>query len=301
MSAAGAMVDAAATVGAAVADARRRLADAGVGEAALDARLLVQHVLNIEAAMVVGHPERQLGADDCKCLADLVARRCRREPLAYIIGRHEFWSLPLAVNAATLVPRPASETVVEAALEWATAQATSSAAPLTLLDLGTGSGCLLLALLSELPGTHGIGVDISPAAIDVARANAAALGLDDRVGFAVANWAEGLAGRFDIIVANPPYVPTDDRENLAPEILSYEPEGAVFAGADGLDAYRETIPHLDRLLASGGAAFLEIGAGQDQSVVGLVEDQDLQVIGIKEDLSGIPRCVAIAPQARTRD
>jgi release factor glutamine methyltransferase len=295
------MVDASATIGTAVADARRRLTDAGVGEAALDARLLVQHVLNIDAAMIVGHPERQLDADERKRLADLVTRRCRREPLAYIVGMHEFWSLPLAVNAATLVPRPASETVVEAALDWVTDQAIDRAAPLTLLDLGTGSGCLLLALLSELPGARGVGVDISPAAIDVARANATALGLDDRVGFVVADWAAGLGGRFDIIVANPPYVPTDDRETLAPEIVSYEPEGAVFAGADGLDAYRETIPHLDRLLASGGAAFLEIGAGQDQSVVELAEDQGLQVLGITKDLSGIPRCVAIAPQAQTRD
>ena len=295
MSATNAFADASDTIGTALAEARCRLADAGVGEAALDARLLVQHALNIEAAVIVGHPEQKLGADEGKRLADLVARRCRREPLAYIVGRREFWSLPLAVSAATLVPRPASEAVVEAALGWTT----DRTAPVALLDLGTGSGCLLLALLSELPAARGVGVDISPAAIDVARDNAASLGLGDRVGFVVADWGDGLAGQFDIIVVNPPYVPAEDRETLAPEVVAYEPEGAVFAGADGLDAYRKAIPHLDRLLAPGGAAFLEISAGQPESVIGLIEDHRLQVIEIKEDLSGIQRCVAVAPQAWT--
>jgi len=285
-----------ATIGEALAGARRRLADAGVESPALDARLLLQHALAIDAATVIGYPERRMDADEGERFDDLVARRCRREPLAYITGRREFWSLPFAVTADTLVPRPDSETLVEAVLD----RYADRGAPLSVLDLGTGTGCLLLAILSEYPIARGSGVDISAGAVAVARANADYLDLGDRAEFSLGNWAVGLSEFFDIVVANLPYVPANDRETLAPEVAEHEPEGAVFGGADGLDPFRLVIPDLSRLLAIGGVAFLEIGAGQLDAITALVQNNGLQIIEIKEDLSGHPRCVAVTTQAAAR-
>ncbi len=283
---------AAASVGAAVADARRRLAGAGVSEAALDARLLAAAALCVTPAEVFSHPERPLRDDDRRALDRLVARRAGREPLAHIVGHREFWSLSLAVTRDTLIPRPESETVVEAAL----AHVRDRDAPLSVLDLGTGSGCLLLALLSELPRARGVGVDISGAALGVALANADALGLGDRTRLVEGGW-DAVGGRYDLIVANPPYVADGDLDGLAPEVARFEPRRALAAGIDGLDAFRAVVPLLPRRLAAGGAAFLEVGAGQAEAVAAMARQQGMQVIEIKKDLSGLPRCVAVASVA----
>ena len=203
-----------------------------------------------------------------------MARRLRREPMAYILGEREFWSLPLRVSPAVLVPRPESETVVEAALE----SIADRAAPLRILDLGTGSGCLLLALLSELPHASGLGIDRSAAALAIARANAERLGLADRAAFREGDWGYGLAGPFDVIVSNPPYVARTDARNLAPEVFAFEPQEALFAGADGLDAYRALAPDCARLLAQDGVTCLEIGQGQGASVAAILRRHGLRLV-----------------------
>ncbi len=282
------------TVEAAFSAAARRLARAGIAGARLDARVLVGHALGTGGAAVPGRPRRGLTADERRRLAALVARRARREPLAHVVGSREFWSLPFAVTADVLVPRPDSETVVEAAL----GRVRDRDAPLTVLDLGTGSGCLVLALLSELPRGLGVGVDISAAALEVARRNARALGLEGRVRLVRGDWGAGLRGPFQVIVANPPYVPDGDLGALEPEVSAFEPRLALAGGADGLDGHRAVAPWLAGLLAPAGAVFLEIGAGQGPAVAEIVRRHGLQHVETMCDLAGIPRCLVAVPRTR---
>ncbi len=282
------------TVEAAFSAAARRLARAGIAGARLDARVLVGHALGTGGAAVLGRPRRGLTADERRRLAALVARRARREPLAHVVGSREFWSLPFAVTADVLVPRPDSETVVEAAL----GRVRDRDAPLTVLDLGTGSGCLVLALLSELPRGLGVGVDISAAALEVARRNARALGLEGRVRLVRGDWGAGLRGPFQVIVANPPYVPDGDLGALEPEVSAFEPRLALAGGADGLDGHRAVAPWLAGLLAPGGAVFLEIGAGQAPAVAEILRRHGLQHVETMCDLAGIPRCLVAVPRTR---
>ncbi len=282
------------TVGAAFSSASRRLARAGIAEARLDARVLIGHALGAGGAAVLGRPRRGLTADERRRLAALVARRARREPLAHVVGSREFWSLPFAVTADVLVPRPDSETVVEAALGWVGDRNT----PLSVLDMGTGSGCLLLALLSELPRALGVGVDISAAALKVARGNAGALGLAGRARFVRDDWGEGLRHRFHVILANPPYIPDGDLCALEPEVSAFEPRLALAGGADGLDGHRAVASRLAGLLAPGGAVFLEIGAGQGPAVAAILRRHGLQHVETKRDLAGIPRCLVAVSRTR---
>jgi release factor glutamine methyltransferase len=207
--------------------------------------------------------------------------------MAYILGEKEFWSLPLAVAPGVLVPRPETETVVEAAL----GQIRDRTAPLRVLDLGTGSGCLLLALLSELPNASGIGIDASVTAHSVAEANAQRLGLAERARFVVADWGRELSGPFETIVSNPPYVREGDWAGLQPEIRDFESRAALLAGADGLDAYRALAPDCLRLLARDGTLALEIGQGQGDAVTAILAAHGLQVVERRADLSGIERCL----------
>jgi release factor glutamine methyltransferase len=271
---------------------RRDLAAAGVDAPALDARLLVGRAVGDGPGAVTGYPERVLTPDQHRCLADFVARRAAREPLARILGRREFWSLSLAVSTDTLVPRPDSETLIQAAVD----RFPERHAPRSVLDLGTGSGCLLLALLSEFPGARGLGVDISPSALDVARRNARDLGLDGRARFIAGDWGGALAGRFDLVVANPPYIADGDIPGLAPEVTRFEPRRALSGGPDGLRAYRAIAPQLAGLMGREGTVFLEIGLGQVPAVTGILQDNGLKVIDIKDDLAAIPRCIV----ARTK-
>lgn len=275
--------------GAALAAATARLRAAGIESAAGDARLLLAHALGVDAAAIVGRPERVLDAAAAARFDALVARRARHEPVAYLLGRREFWSLDLAVSPATLIPRPDSETVVEAVL----AQLSDRAAALAVLDLGTGSGCLLLALLSELPAAHGVGVDADPDALAVAAANARRLGLGARARFRRGDWAAGIDDQYDVVVANPPYIPRRDIDGLAPDVARFEPRRALDGGDDGLDAYRAIVPALPRLVAPGGIAALEVGEGQAEAVTALLAGADFLTLGTRCDLSGHPRCVIV--------
>jgi release factor glutamine methyltransferase len=272
-----------AVLGQAVADLRA----AGVETARLDARLLLAAALGATPAQVLAYPERRIGPSESARFAALLARRRAREPVSRILGRREFWSLDLAIGPATLDPRPDSETLVEALL----ARLGDPGAPRALLDLGTGSGCLLLALLSELSGASGLGVDLDPAALAVARENAVSLGLAGRARFLAGDWGAALAGPWDAVVCNPPYVESAALERLTPEVAGFDPRAALDGGADGLDAYRALAPDLVRLLAPGGLAALEVGAGQAEDVEALLARAGLRPLGRVADLSGVVRCL----------
>lgn len=253
------------------------------GETArLDAQLLLAHLLGVtrEVLLLGGLG----GRVDAGLWAALVERRVSGEPVAYIVGEREFWSMPLRVSPDVLVPRPDSETLVEAALEMEPCAA--------VLDLGTGSGALLLAVLSEWPRAWGLGVDRSEAAVNVARGNAAALGLGGRAAFLVGDWAESLNARFGLVLCNPPYV----ADGEAAEAGRYEPRGALYAGADGLDAYRRLIPALPRLLAPGGAAVIEIGWDQADNVGKMAAGAGFAPV-LRRDIAGRGRAFTLR-QAR---
>jgi release factor glutamine methyltransferase len=269
------------------------LTQGGVGDARRDVRLLLGHALGVGVEAVFGHPERTLSKDEAQRFRALIERRSAREPVSRIVGMREFWSLPLHIGAGVFDPRPESETVIEAALAGMAAHT----APPRLLDLGTGSGALLLALLSERSDAIGIGVDISKAAVGAARANAARLGLAARARFIVGNWGDGIIGPFDVIVSNPPYIVRDDIPGLAPEVARFDPPAALCGGADGLDAYRTLAPQIAHLLAPNGLVAIEIGAGQAASVAAIYRQTGLTHGGEHRDLSGITRCLTFSPIA----
>jgi release factor glutamine methyltransferase len=262
------------------------LRSAGIERPRLEARLLLAHALGVTPEALVREPEAIL---DARVYERLVQRRAAREPLAHVLGEREFWSLRFAVSSATLIPRPETETLVEAALE---AHPDRSRVR-TVLDLGTGTGCLLLATLSEFGGAFGVGVDLAPAALALASRNAQTLGLADRAAFLCADWAAPLAGPFDLILSNPPYVATSAIEGLAPEVASFEPRRALDGGMDGLDAYRRIIPTLPRLLKPRGVAVLELGIGQAEQVSDLARRAGLAT-SVRPDLAGIPRALVVS-------
>jgi len=262
--------------------AARALRDMGVEDARREARLLLEHCAGSKAG-----DGRPLPPDVITELDGLIERRRNREPVSQILGQWEFWSLPFYVTSATLTPRPDSETLVQAALDLLP----DRRAPLRLLDLGTGSGCLLLALLHELPAALGLGIDRSPEALAVAQRNAAALGLADRARFALGDWAEGLSGSFDLIVSNPPYIPRDEIPGLMPEVSRHEPGIALDGGSDGLDCYRQLAPQIAARLARGGWALLEVGQGQADSAAAILTADGLEPAGVRADLAGRKRCV----------
>lgn len=267
---------------AALADATERLRAAGVPQPAREARLLLAHAQGRDG----GQPD--LDADVPKAFADVLARRAAREPMALITGRQGFWTLDLLVSRATLIPRPETETLIEALL----LAVPDRRAALRVLDLGTGTGALLLAALSEYPTAFGVGLERNAAAAALARRNAARCGLADRAVFAAGDWAACLAGqRFDAVLANPPYIRDADIPTLMPEVTEHEPALALAGGADGLDAYRAIIPDLQRLLRPGGVAVLEVGQGQAADVAGLGAASGLGLAGIHADLAGIGRAV----------
>lgn len=248
----------------------------------LDAELLLAHALGVDRSAMLLDPARFEVPDH---FTYLVARRMNHEPVAYILGYREFWSLRIEVGPGVLIPRPDSETLIEAAVDHFRA-----APPRTILDLGTGPGTLLLAALSEFPGARGLGVDVSPDAMMYARDNAEDLGMADRVTLHQGNWGEGVEGVFDLILCNPPYIA--DSEHLMPDVTKHEPAGALFAGPDGLDDYRRIIPDLGRLLAPGGAAILEIGHSQHILVKELAEAAGFGV-ACRRDLGGRDRALLL--------
>jgi release factor glutamine methyltransferase len=264
------------TVRAAITVAARQLAH---DTARLDAELLMAHLLRVErSALLLKHLDDPL---DMAVFDALIARRAAGEPVAYITGTREFWSLPFRVTPDVLIPRPDSETLVEAALERA------PVAP-RVLDLGTGSGALLLAVLFERPAGWGVGVDASEAAARVAKGNAEALGLDGCASFVAADWDTALNARFDVILANPPYIATG--EALPHDVAGFEPHSALYAGDDGLDDYRRIVPRLPHLLSPAGAAHLEIGHTQSDVLTALANAAGL-VATLRRDLAGKPRCL----------
>ena len=266
----------------------------GLDTPELDARLLVAHALGLDHAALAGQGERTLAAEEADVLAALAARRLAREPIARILGVKEFWGLALRLNAATLVPRPETETVVEAAL--AAVDCDRGVCALRVADLGTGSGALLLALLTELPAAHGIGTDVSLAALGCARANARALGLCQRASFIACDYGAALKGPFDLIVSNPPYVVRDDIAMLAPEVRDFDPHGALDGGADGLSAYRAIAADARRLLSRDGILVLELGAGQLGAVTALLTAAGLTAAGPPQhDLAGVARALLLRP------
>jgi release factor glutamine methyltransferase len=218
----------------------------------------------------------------------VVSRRVSHEPFAYIAGEREFWSLPFRVSPATLIPRPDTETVVEMALEYFHSHRNFSP---RILDLGCGSGCILLALLSELPEATGVGVDISEDACRIAEDNSATLGLAGRALFRVGNWVEGIHESFDLIVSNPPYIPEAELVALEPDVALFEPHMALNGGSDGLAAYRTLVKTAPALLTGTGALVFEIGAGQSNVVADLLRGVGLNIVDVRADLGGIPRCV----------
>jgi release factor glutamine methyltransferase len=281
------------TVAEALDEAAAMLRSAGVDRPRLDARLLLAHALGIAPEHVIGGPDRRVDPVDRERFRALTARRARRESVARLTGVREFWSLPFRVTADTLEPRPDSETVVEAALAALDAAEVPRDRSLAILDLGTGTGCLLLALLRELPAARGLGVDISPAACAVARANAGSLGLAGRARFCAGDWGRGLGGRFDLIVANPPYIPDDAIDGLQPEVARYEPRSALAGGPDGLACHRALAPQLHRLLADGGMALVEFGAGQGRPVGQILAAAGFTCVAVRCDLAGLERCIVV--------
>lgn len=268
------------------------LALAGVSESPrLDAELLMAHALGATRSdLLLRHMADPVPA----AFAALAVRRLAHEPVAYILGRQEFYGLDLAVSPAVLIPRGDSETLIEAARS-----VLDGRPPTRILDLGTGSGALLLAALSAWPRAHGTGIDRSDAALAVAASNAGALGMAERASFARADWTQagwaGDLGRFDLILANPPYV--EDHAELAPQVRAHEPAGALFAGPDGLDDYRVLIPQLPGLLAENGLALVEIGHTQGDAVSSLAEAAGMTA-RLHRDLGNRPRALELAIQRK---
>ena len=269
-----------------------------IESAELDARLLLGHALGLDLTGLISAAQRRLTPDESARLEAFADRRLAGEPVARIIGEKEFWGLPLQLSSATLVPRPDTETVVELALELLRAGGDLHR-PLRIADLGTGTGAILLALLSELPAAQGFGTDISESALQTAAANAARTGLSGRAAFLACDYASGLSGAFDLIVSNPPYIRSADIAALAREVRDHDPVAALDGGADGLDAYRALIPQAAGLLAPGGLLIVEAGAGQSGHIQALMTAAGLMAgTAPRADLAGIPRAVAGHKMAR---
>jgi release factor glutamine methyltransferase len=262
-----------------------RLAAAGKENPWREARLLLAHATGLSDEVLIGYPERTVGS--CDEFAALIDRRAAHEPISHILGRREFWSLDFEVTADTLDPRPDSETIVEAALDCFQ----NKSQKLRILDLGTGTGCLLAALLVEFTASCGLGVERCPATARVANGNIAKLKLTDRATILVADWTAPLDGKFDLVVSNPPYIPTIEIARLQPEVARYDPSMALDGGHDGLDAYRRLMAGLPQILANDGIAIFEFGADQQGAIVQLAVENGLVVRDSRADLAGRPRCL----------
>jgi release factor glutamine methyltransferase len=289
------MTAVAAQVTTTIAEARRsliaQLRAGGVDSPELDARILIGHALGLDHAALAAAPARRLGAAEESAIAALAQRRLAHEPVARIVGVKEFWSLNLAVSAATLVPRPETETVVEAALA-AVAARRPRARALCIADLGTGSGAILLALLSELPEAFGVGTDLDPAALALARGNARRLGLR-RAAYVACDMAAALRGPFDLIVSNPPYIASGDIATLPPEVRLFDPRRALDGGRDGLDCYRAIAAVAPALLAPDGALVVELGASQAEPAAALFAAAGLAPAPPRADLNDVPRALVM--------
>lgn len=267
-----------------------RLKEAGFAAADLEARWLLEGASRFEASALRLAEGEEIPGDVFFLYHSLLERRLSHEPLARILGWREFWGLRFSLAPETLEPRPDSETVISAAL----AQVKDKAAALRVLDFGTGTGCLLAALLHELPNASGVGVDRSFGAARQAKKNCAVLGLGSRASFTVGSWGAAVAGSFDLIVSNPPYIRRGEIASLADEVALHDPVLALDGGADGLAAYRDIIPQARRLLRAGGILVLELGIGQGRDVTEIGRQADLNPLEIKDDLAGLPRAAVFS-------
>lgn len=277
----------AASIGGLLCRAGQHLRAAAIENPRLEARLLLQAATGLDHAALLREPRALVAEPEALRFASLLRRRLAHEPMAYLLGHQGFWTLDLLVSPATLIPRADSETIVEAALE-------ASPSPARVLDLGTGTGCLLLAVLAERPGAFGIGIDLDPAAAALAATNAARNGLAGRAAFLAGDWAAALSARFDLVLSNPPYIESAVIPGLMPEVAGHEPGRALDGGADGLQAYRAITAALPGLLVPGGIAVLELGQGQGPAVAALAEAAGLAIRGCRADLGGTDRALVLA-------
>jgi release factor glutamine methyltransferase len=283
-----------ATHGSLLAHARALLREAGLETPDLDARLLTAAALEVTQMALLVRSEAPANREAETRLRSWLDRRASGEPVARILGFQEFWGLTFSLSAETLVPRPETETLVEAALAALKDRNTA----LRLLDLGTGTGCLLISLLTELPGAVGTGIDLSADALVTARSNAERLGVGERALFVHGDWAEPVAGQFDLVLSNPPYIPSPEIAGLEAEVRVYDPMLALDGGVDGLDAYRALASVLPQRLAPWGIAVIELGIGQESDVAYLMAEAGLTVSGpARPDLLGIPRALVVSAPA----
>lgn len=275
------------TVSQAVYEAMGKLEAAGCETAALDASLLLAHILGIPRQSLMLDNVKVLNSKEIELFSETIERRVQKEPIAYIIGSKEFWSLDFFVTRDTLIPRPDSETLIEVSLKLIKNRAKA----LSILDIGTGTGCLLIALLKELPQASGVGVDINTGALAVAHRNAVHNAVDARAVFKESHWCDAVNGTFDLIISNPPYIAEKDRASLMQDVVSFEPHKALFAGTDGMDAYKALAPQVAARLNAGGFCIFEAGAGQAGAIVELLKAQGLTDGRTAQDLQGIARAV----------
>ncbi|HET9070191.1 MAG TPA: peptide chain release factor N(5)-glutamine methyltransferase [Amaricoccus sp.] len=272
------------SVRAALAAGTARLGEAGVEDPARDARRLMAEALGVASDRLTLLLAEPLPGGAADVFQRMIGERARARPVAQIIGRRAFWGRDFAVTGAVLDPRPETETLVALAL--------GGAAPARILDLGTGSGAILVTLLAEWPEARGVGTDVDPRALEVAARNAGRHGVGERAAFLVADWTDGLEGRFDLVVSNPPYIPAAEVERLAPDVRDWEPRHALTAGPTGLEAYARIAAGLGGLLAPGGRALVEVGAGQGAAVAGLMAEAGFAGARVHPDLDGRDRVVA---------
>lgn len=286
---------------------RARLAAGGIENPVLDARIFMRQGGRFSDSDLIAHGATPLSAEVIETIEEFVLRRLAGEPVSRILGEREFWGLSFSVTPDTLDPRPDTETLIEEALKIAPSlmpaeevglAAMASAnhdGGIRILDLGTGTGCLLVTLLKELPHASGVGIDLNPGAVAAAKANAARHGVDGRASFHVGSWFEPLdeGESFDLIVSNPPYIPESDIESLAVEVRNHDPKLALSGGADGLDAYKMILKNLKKHLSCGGRALLEIGRGQERDIARLVDDSAMRLCDSYRDLAGVIRVLEI--------
>jgi release factor glutamine methyltransferase len=270
-------------------ESKKSLKDSGIPSYSLDADLIMAHVLKTSKEEVFCHPERILYPNQDAEFKRLIAERYARKPMAHILGVREFWERSFKVTQDTLDPRPDSESLIEQVLQLYK----NLPKPKRIIDFGTGTGCLLLTLLSEFDESQGVGVDISETAIAVAQENAEKLGLAKRTSFVVSNWGKKIKGEYDLIISNPPYIKKSDIDGLEPEVSTYEPKQALDGGDGGLDCYIILASDIFPLLAEGGFAVLEHGIGQEADVKRILENNGFKFVANKPDLSGINRCVTV--------
>ena len=271
-------------------DIERCFQDAGMEQPHLEAKWLVLGALDKDRSFLISDPNYSPTQEEVSRIKEWTERRLKGEPLSRIKGVREFWSLLFSLNEHTLDPRPESETLVEAALKWVKSQKDK---PWRVLDLGTGSGCLLISLLHELRNATGVGVDLSQEALKMAKENAQKNAVLDRTTFLQSSWCEKVTGQYDIIVSNPPYIPLIDKPTLQVEVREFDPPLALFGGDDGLEVYRIIAREITRVLAPKGRVFLEIGYGQRKSIENIFEPQDFKICSVTQDLAGIDRVVEV--------